>query len=190
MSSHRGSKAEATRVLILDAAAKLFFQFGVNEVSISRIMAEIGLTTGGFYKYFSSKEMLAAEVCYRTFREAQTSWEEQAARARQASENPYRGLVNQYLSFSEKSQCAVVAFSHDAADASHHQLFSQSYREGTKALLDTLLGVAQEPGSGSSTREQVLVHFAAMLGAGLLCRTTGAEQWVQEIQTALLDQLG
>jgi len=189
MSSHKGSKAEATRVLILEAATKLFFQLGVNEVSISRIMAEIGLTTGGFYKYFSSKEMLAAEICDRAFRKARGAWEEQAARARQSSENPYRYLINQYLSFAEKGQCAVVAFSHDAADTSHDQLFSQSYREGTKALLDSLLSVAQEPGTGRA-REQVLVHFAAMLGAGLLCRATGAEQWVREIETALLDQLG
>lgn len=111
ISSHKGSKAEATRVLILEAGTKLFFQLGVNEVSISRIMAEMGLTTGGFYKYFSSKEMLAAEVCDRTFRKARGAWEEQAARARQSSENPNRYLINQYLSFAEKGQCAVVAFS-------------------------------------------------------------------------------
>lgn len=55
-------------------------------------------------------------------------------------------------------------------------------------LFDTLLSVSQEPGSGRG-REQVLVHFAAILGTALLRRTSGAEPWVQEIERALLGQL-
>lgn len=188
MSRYKGSKADVTRAQILEAAAKLFFKFGVNEVSIASIMAEIGMTNGGFYKYFSSKEMLAAEVCSLSFRKTQGVWEAQAARAGLTAENPYRYLISQYLASAEKGLCAIVAFSHDAVGTSPEQLFSQSYREGTKVLFDTLLSVAQEAGPGRK-REQVLVHFAAMLGTALLRRTSGAEPWVQEIEKALLGQL-
>ncbi len=44
MSRCKGSKADATRALILDAAARLFFKVGVNEASI---MPEVGMTNGG-----------------------------------------------------------------------------------------------------------------------------------------------
>ncbi|VVM68927.1 hypothetical protein PS664_01687 [Pseudomonas fluorescens] len=187
MSRCKGSKADATRALILDAAARLFFKFGVNEVSIASIMAEIGMTNGGFYKYFSSKEMLAAEVCRLSFRKMQGIWEAQAVRAGLTAENPYRYLITQYLASAEQGRCAIVAFSHDAVGASPEQVFSQSYREGTRVLFETLLRVALASVPGR-TKEQVLVDFSAMLGTALLRRTFGAEQWVQEIERALLDQ--
>ncbi|MCD5987177.1 TetR/AcrR family transcriptional regulator [Pseudomonas sp. CDFA 553] len=188
MSRCKGSKADTTRALILDAAARLFLKFGVNEVSIAKIMAEIGMTNGGFYKYFSSKEMLAAEVCSLSFRKTQRIWEAQATRAGLTAENPYRYLITQYLASAEEGRCAIVAFSHDAVGASPEQLLSQSYREGTRFLFDTLLSVAQASDPGR-TREQGLVHFSAMLGTALLRRTFGAEPWVQEVESALLDQL-
>lgn len=188
MSRCKGSKADATRALILDAAARLFSKFGVNEVSIARIMAEIGMTNGGFYKYFGSKEVLAAEVCRLSFRKTQGIWEAQAARAGLASENPYRYLITQYLASAEDGRCAIVAFSHDAVGASPEKLFLKSYREGTRVLFETLLSVARASGPGR-TKEQLLVDFSAMLGTALLRRTFGVEQWVQEIERALLDQL-
>ena len=189
MSRHKGSKAEATRALILEAATELFSELGVNEVSISRIMAEIGLTHGGFYKYFSSKEMLAAEVCDLTLSRARSSWEEHVAHARQTAENPYRYLISQYLSCAEKGSEVIVAFSHSTVGNCQQTVFSQSYREGLDVLLQTLLNVARETGA-ERTKAPVLLHFAAMLGTALLFRTCGSEPWVREIERSLLDQLG
>ncbi len=130
----------------------------------------------GGYKYFSFKEVLAAEVCRLSFRKTQGIWEAQAARAGLTTENPYRYLIFRYLAFAGEGRCAIVAFSHDAVGRVPEQLCSQSYREGTRVLFDTLLSVAQASGP-RRMKEQVLVHLSAMLGTALLHRTFGAEQW-------------
>ena len=51
-----------TRARILDSARRLFNRRGMTEISIDNIMAGAGLTHGGFYKYFASKEELYAEA--------------------------------------------------------------------------------------------------------------------------------
>jgi TetR/AcrR family transcriptional repressor of nem operon len=48
----------ATRRRIIDGAGRLFRRFGHDAVSIDEVMAEAGLTRGGFYAYFRSKEEL------------------------------------------------------------------------------------------------------------------------------------
>ncbi len=53
---------ERTRVRILDAAAKVFRARGFAAGSVDDVMAEAGLTAGGFYAHFESKEALLAEV--------------------------------------------------------------------------------------------------------------------------------
>lgn len=55
----RQERAERTRKLILDAAAKVIDQQGFNGASLSDILAEAGVTKGALYFHFSSKEELA-----------------------------------------------------------------------------------------------------------------------------------
>ena len=54
-------KAE-TRERILAAAGELFRSHGIDAVGVDAIMHEAGLTHGGFYAHFASKEALVAEV--------------------------------------------------------------------------------------------------------------------------------
>jgi TetR/AcrR family transcriptional regulator, transcriptional repressor for nem operon len=54
-------KAKA-RARIIHSARRLFNRHGFTGVSIDEIMAEAGLTRGGFYNHFSAKEELYAEV--------------------------------------------------------------------------------------------------------------------------------
>jgi TetR/AcrR family transcriptional regulator, transcriptional repressor for nem operon len=53
---------ENTRRRIVQSARRLFNRHGFNGVSIDEIMAEAGLTRGGFYNHFGTKEELYAEV--------------------------------------------------------------------------------------------------------------------------------
>src|SRR5579864_9666930 len=59
---------DATRAAIVRAARKLFNRFGFDGVSVEQIMAEAGLTHGGFYRHFASKSDLYAEAlqCFFT----------------------------------------------------------------------------------------------------------------------------
>lgn len=60
----RVSRAQAAqnRELTVQAAARLFRERGVDHVSVQDIMAAVGLTHGGFYRQFESKEALLPEA--------------------------------------------------------------------------------------------------------------------------------
>lgn len=189
MKRYKCKKAETTRLGILKAASVLFHKHGVNDVGISKIMAELDLTCGGFYKYFDSKENLAVEVCDRSFRCALQTWQGMLSEAQRTSQAPLQSLITQYLDLAESGHCPIVTLGQDASNSSHDQSFLRAYRDGTKTLLDTMVCVVQNQDSGM-TREQVLVQFSAMLGAGFLSRAAGSELWVKEIQQALLTQAG
>ena len=58
-------RAAAHREKILDAAGTLFRERGFDGIGVADIMEEVGLTHGGFYGHFASKEDLAAETTAR-----------------------------------------------------------------------------------------------------------------------------
>ena len=54
-------KAEKTREKILDTALRHFLKDGFSGASLRNIVKDAGLTTGAFYKYYATKEMLFAK---------------------------------------------------------------------------------------------------------------------------------
>jgi TetR/AcrR family transcriptional repressor of nem operon len=60
--SHPPSQKADTRERILKSARHLFNRYGLAAVTIDQVMAEAGLTRGGFYKHFNTKEALYAEA--------------------------------------------------------------------------------------------------------------------------------
>lgn len=65
----------ATRERILDAALTLFRRRGIDAVGVDAIMHEAGLTHGGFYAYFASKEALVAEASVASLAYSAAHWE-------------------------------------------------------------------------------------------------------------------
>src|SRR3954471_10083763 len=56
---------EQTRAKILRAAGKVFRREGYHAAGVDKVMEEAGLTAGGFYAHFGSKEALLAETLAR-----------------------------------------------------------------------------------------------------------------------------
>lgn len=65
----RGHK-EKTREQIVETAARAFREEGVAGVGIGELMGRAGLTHGGFYAHFPSKDALVAEACGRAVDDA------------------------------------------------------------------------------------------------------------------------
>src|SRR5258705_13865302 len=61
----RKSKAETakTRERILEAASAQFLSHGITEAGLAQLMRAAGLTHGGFYRHFASKDQLGSEAC-------------------------------------------------------------------------------------------------------------------------------
>src|ERR1700712_5572689 len=73
----RVSRAEADshREAITDASARLFKERGLKGVSVADLMGAAGLTHGGFYGHFESKDALAAVACAKAFEQSGTRWQ-------------------------------------------------------------------------------------------------------------------
>ena len=63
------------REWIITAAARRFREHGFDGVSVADIMKEVGLTHGGFYGHFSSKDELVALASLRAMTEAIAKWQ-------------------------------------------------------------------------------------------------------------------
>jgi TetR/AcrR family transcriptional regulator, transcriptional repressor for nem operon len=73
-------EADQHRDDVVEAASHLFREHGIDGVSLPAVMAEAGLTHGGFYGHFKSKEALAAEACARAFEEKRNEYDAIVAR--------------------------------------------------------------------------------------------------------------
>jgi len=110
---------EEVREKIVLSARKLFNQFGFDNVSVDRIMADAGLTRGGFYSYFKSKSELYTEVlqCFFTDPNWKNCWEGVHVDANAADLGPQ--IVRAYLSrqhFEDVgNSCPMVALPSDVA---------------------------------------------------------------------------
>ena len=118
MSYPTGHRA-AVKKSIIESARKLFNRHGFDNVSIQQIMANAGLTHGGFYSYFKSKSDLYAEVlgCFFTDPEWKNCWEGVHVDLSSGDVGPQ--VVRAYLSrqhFDDvENSCPMVALPTDVA---------------------------------------------------------------------------
>ena len=166
----RRSREEAaeTRRRIVEAASRLFRARGIDAVSVADVMSSLGLTVGGFYRHFDSKEALVAESIDAASQAglASTTREEQLSR---------------YLSLAHRANlaggCPVAALCSEMA----HQ--ARAPRNAfTKALERMLARI----GGG---RKRQLRTAAAMVGALVLARATPDEALAAELLETVAEDL-
>src|ERR1700676_2395293 len=112
------SKAQKTRThkRIVSIASKRFREDGLAGVGISELMKEAGLTVGGFYKHFDSRDDLVAEAVSSAF----GAWKRRIDAA--ASGGPpvsYAKLIDEYLNEAHRDSpgtgCAFGALAGEIA---------------------------------------------------------------------------
>lgn len=181
---------QKTRARIIDAARSLFNQRGFVEVSIDEIMAEAGLTRGGFYHHFRSKEALFAEAIQQFSQRTPCQQMEQMGLNQHSPVDVLaQQLVNAYLSQPHlqdlNSQCPLVALPSDAARAGH------DVRVAYTDLLQKMLGLFESSfkqhknsKQEASARDQALVLAALCVGGMVLARTISEPQLSAELLQA------
>src|SRR5258708_29646983 len=115
MGQYRGEKAE-TQGRMVSLASKRFREKGLTGIGIAELMKEAGLTVGGFYKHFDSRDDLVAEA----LGSAVGPWKRLVDAA--ASGGPpmtYDAFVDDYLSEAHRNHpstgCPVGALAGDVA---------------------------------------------------------------------------
>jgi AcrR family transcriptional regulator len=104
-SSSRNSKADATRLRIVLAAADAFDRRGYNGVNLNEVVVSLGLTKGALYYFFPTKEDLAAEIVRRHF----AAWEPIAEEVFAAHDNMVDALVEITYTIAKQYQTNPIA---------------------------------------------------------------------------------
>ncbi|MGH8345609.1 MAG: TetR/AcrR family transcriptional regulator, partial [Pseudomonas sp.] len=179
-------QADLNRETIVDAATRLVRERGRHGLSVVDGMAAAGLTHGGFYGHFESREALAQEASGRAFEQAAQRWQARVAE-HDRKDAARRAVVEPYLSRESRDNpgdsCPVVAFAgdmcHEAADSG----LRQTYMHGLNNLLDSL-GTLLDTEDAARKRQQVLVEYSLMFGALMLSRATRGDPLSDEILEA------
>ena len=172
-------QAAENRERIVDTAARLFCEKGFDGVGIDAIMSDAGLTHGGFYGHFGSKDDLAAEAVRRALERSA----EKLSRHASLSE-----LVSEYLSerhcADRANGCAVAALGADIARQ------EGGVRRGltlyVRGQLDRLTRLFRN-GPAGRRRKRAIATLAGMLGALTLARAVDDPALSKEILAAARD---
>lgn len=180
-------KAQENRANIVRNASQLFRQHGVENVSIADVMAACGMTVGGFYKHFASKDALATEVCTASFAQALSTWDRVYDQADATDQPRLATLVQRYIhNRAPQRRCPILAFAPVIATGGADDPTIQAYEAGTQALFDKFLLGQDEPAAAATATADARVLFAAMVGARLLHQALGHTDWVDGIEAAVI----
>ena len=179
----RGTKEQKaeTRRRIMDAASRLFRREGIDGVGVDAVMHQAGLTHGGFYGHFSSKEALATEVCADQLARSAARWE--AMRAEYGAEHALARIVESYLSAAHVEQsersCVVPTL---GAELARRPGAHPALTAAIKAMVDTLANCL--PRRRAAARERALAGLSCMVGAVVLARLSSDPALSDEILAA------
>ena len=172
-----------TRTRIVEAARRLFNKRGFSTVPIDDIMAEAGLTRGGFYNHFKAKEDLYAEALTAFADTAKAAVQTSPKRGPSLARRFIRGYISRRHLNSIENQCPLIALSSDVARA------GPTVRTAYEAILKNLIGMFQEaalekPATANTVltaRERSLAAAAICVGAMVLARTVEDKTLAGEI---------
>lgn len=166
-----------THQQVIAAAAQTFRAQGVANVSIPRLMRQVGLTHGGFYAHFDSKDALVAETCAHglgtTIKQMFRSAEKAAPRKK------LQTILDVYLSPRHRddpaSGCTIPALGAEIArePAEVRHAFTQSIQsllDRLKPLMPDIGTAADDEQTDDEQTDKALALLSGMAGAVLLAR--------------------
>ena len=168
-SSPRSTRKEESRDRILDVASRTVRRVGFDGVGVADVMKQAGLTHGGFYAHFESKDAMIADAIGTMFDDARGRSD-----AIEQTDDPRAALkayVDFYLSPAHRDRrergCPLPTLSGDLARSGEQQ--RERFGKGVEALTMRLakalggIGIADPHAEGSAM-------LAQMVGAVALSR--------------------
>lgn len=179
---------EATHDRIVDAAARAIRRSGYNGTGVADIMKDAGLTHGGFYAHFQSREAMLAEAADRAGSESVAMMERIAAASPPQQALP--AMMQAYLSKehleSIETGCAVAALGSEMPRQA-----PEVRRAATRRIKEMIDLVArQSPDWGQpGAHDRALFTIATMVGAMVLARAVDEPRLSDGLREAALKHL-
>jgi AcrR family transcriptional regulator len=165
----RASRKEITHERIVEVAARAIRRSGYDGTGVADIMKEAGLTHGGFYAHFPSREALLAEAADRAGSEAVALSEQIAASV--PPEQALPSMVRAYLSKEHREAietgCPVSALGSEMPRQA--PVVRRAATRRIKEMIDVVARQLPDWGQPGS-HEQALMTVATMVGTMVLAR--------------------
>ena len=159
---------EQNRERVIATAARLFRERGIDGIGLVDLMRAAGLTPGGFYRQFKSKDDLIVQAVKRAYKDMS----EDIAGRIAASDDPLETLMRHYVSRYHRDDpgqgCGLAAM---AADAARHD--DPALRECFGSIVSNYIGLLTNlvPGSSAKAkRSAAITALAEMIGSVVLSR--------------------
>src|SRR3954469_21842305 len=175
-------QAVENRERIVETAARLFRERGFEGIGVTDLMKEAGLTHGGFYGHFSSKEDLIAEASERVLTGSLALFTKVAERA---SADPLPAIASAYLTSSHRDKpgegCLLAAL---GADVSRQgPTVRRAVTDHLRTAVDLLAKLV--PGKSKAARRQKAIStYATLVGTMVMARAVNHRAMSQEILDA------
>jgi len=174
---------QETHARIVKRASVKLRERGAHGIGVADLMKEAGLTHGGFYAHFASREALVIEAFAYAMDRSTARWR------RKVEETPadqrFRTIIDSYLTPLHRDDpgngCAVPALAAEIARE------SSKTRKAFAAKLDEMIDMLAEqiPGrSRKAAREQAMASLATMVGTLILARAGGGGELSNDILAA------
>lgn len=167
MTRYASGHKERTRRAIVDVATTALRSEGIDGARLSDVMRDAGLTHGGFYVHFGSKDDLVAEACGTGVSAARESIVAVASRAR--PEQRVRAVLDAYLTRTRRDSagCTLATLGGEIARQPRkvRARFTRELAASLEAIAPLMDGADEE-----HRADQVLAMVASMVGAMMLSR--------------------
>ena len=171
-------QARLNRQRVVEVAASLFRERGLNGVGVADIMAAAGLTHGGFYGQFANKDALAAEAFDAALAEEHRGTTDK--------------VVENYLSLGHVKTpgrgCPLAALANDVSREGAGSLVRAQFTKGVEGLAALFAGLTPKA-SKERRRQRALATMATLVGAVVLARAVDDEDLAQELLQAAQDSV-
>jgi TetR/AcrR family transcriptional regulator, transcriptional repressor for nem operon len=182
------SRKEATHARIVETAARAIRRSGYGGSGVADIMKEAGLTHGGFYAHFDSREAMLAEAADRAGAETVATLERIAAAV--PPEQALEAMLRAYLSKAHvegiESGCAVAALGSEMPRQSGRVRRAATRR--IKEMIDLVARQLPEWGKPGA-HERALVTLATAVGALVVARAVDDPKLSEALREAALNHL-
>jgi len=182
----QAAKAE-NHTRILEIAAAMFRELGIDGVGVIDLMKAAGLTHGGFYRHFDSREALVAEGVECALADGGQRVANVLSDNRKA---PFTAIVDAYLAVAHRDSlaagCAVAALASDVARSNERA--RTAYTRQVRAYLE-LIGGTLARADRKAAKRQAVFTLSALVGAVSLARAINDERLSLEILKLTADAL-
>ncbi len=186
----RKSRAETarTRERIVSGASAMFREHGLADVGVASLMEDAGLTHGGFYAHFESREALVAEAI--RFALVQSAQRIYMSELRNGDQPGFSRLIHKYLSERHRDDsrngCVLASLGAEVARQNDESraVFTQGFGE-----LVTLLADLSPERTRNARRAHVLAVISTLAGALTLARAVNDRNVSDEILVSVRKSL-